>query len=117
MKAFDQAFKLYAYKKYDICDISFRVTDTFVLTYRFSHDEMKQLFSGAYEKPGINIKLDCGIKIYAVVKKNIDALRLTINTHGGNINLRYEIKDFVALVDDYNFQMANPVKWDEYDPR
>ena len=117
MKPFDTAFKLYAYKKYDICDISFRVADNFVLTYRLTHDELKQLFDGAYTKPGINIKLQCGIKVYAVVKKSIDALRLTINTHGGNINLRYEIFDFEQLIREYNYQMENPVSWDEYDPR
>lgn len=117
MKLFTDAFKLYAYKKYDICDISFRVTDTFVLTYRLTHNEIKQLFSGAFEKPGINLKLECNVKIYAAVKRNIDALRLTINTHGGNINLRYEIKNFEDLIADYNYQMSNPVKWDDYDPR
>lgn len=117
MKPFDQSFKLYAYKKYDICDISLRVNDNFVLTYRLTHDEIKQIFEGAYTKPGINIKLSCGIKWYCVVKRNINGVRFTINTHGGNFNLRYPIEDFESLISDYNFQMLNTVEWDNYDPR
>jgi hypothetical protein len=117
MKPFDQSFKLYAYKKYDINDISLRVNDNFVLTYRWTHNEIKQIFEGAYTHPGINIKLECGIKMYVVVKKNISAVRFTINTHGGNLNLRYTIEDFENLITDYNYQMSNTVKWDDYDPR
>lgn len=117
MKPFNSPFKLYAYKNYDICDLSLRVSDNFVLTYRLTHEELKQIFEGAYTKPGINIKLSCGIKWYCVVKRNIDGVRFTINTHGGNINLRFEIKDFENLINDYHHQMSTPVEWDNYDPR
>ena len=117
MKLFDEHFKLYAYKKYDINDLSLRVNDNFVLTYRLTHDEMKQMFEGANTKEGVNLHLKCGIKMYVVIKRNISAVRFTINTHGGNFNLRYTIEEFEKLINDYNFQMANPVKWDDYDPR
>lgn len=117
MKLFSSPFKLYAYKKYDINDISLRINNNFVLTYRWTHDEIKQIFEGAYSKPGINIKLQCGVNMYVVVKKSIEAVRFTINTHGGNFNLRFTIPDFEALQQDYNFQMNNAVAWDDYDPR
>lgn len=117
MKLFTAPFKLYAYKNYDINDLSLRVTDNFVLTYRFTHEELKQIFEGAYTKPGINIKLANGIKMYVVVKNNIQAVRFTINTHGGNINLRFSIPEFESLIADYQHQMTNPTEWDDYDPR
>ena len=117
MKTFDKSFKLYAYKKYDICDISLKVNDNFVLTYRWTHEEIKKIFEGAYTKPGINVQLECGTKMYAVVKTKFDAVRFTINTHGGNFNLRFPIIDFEELQKDYTFQMNNSVNWDDYDPR
>jgi len=117
MKTFNEDFKLYAYKKYDINDLSFRVNEKFVLTYRFTHDEMKQMFAGADTKEGINLHLKCGIKMYVVIKRNISAVRFTINTHGGNFNLRFSIEAFKNLIANYNFQMENNVKWDDYDPR
>ena len=117
MKFFNEYFKLYAYKKYDINDLSLRVNDNFVLTYRLTHDEIKQMFEGAYTREGINLHLKCGVKLYVVIKRNISAVRFTINTHGGNINLRFAIDEFEKLITDYNFQMENRVKWDDYDPR
>jgi len=117
MKPFNEQFKLYAYKKYDINDLSFRVHDNFVLTYRLTHDEIKQMFAGADTKEGINLQLKCGVKMYVVIKRNISAVRFTINTHGGNFNLRFGINEFLKLIDDYYFQMENAVKWDDYDPR
>ena len=117
MKEFVDDFKLYAYKKYDICDLSLKVTGNFVLTYRFTHNELKQMFSNSFDKEGVNIRLNNGTKLYAVVKKNISALRLTINTHGGNFNLRYEVQRFTNLIAEYERQMNNPVDWDNYDPR
>jgi hypothetical protein len=117
MKPFDEEFKLYAYKKYDINDLSLRVNTNFVLTYRLTHDEMKQIFAGASTREGINLHLKCGVKMYVVIKRNISAVRFTINTHGGNFNLRFSIESFYGLMADYNFQMENNVKWDDYDPR
>jgi len=117
MKPFNEYFKLYAYKKYDINDLSFRVNDNFVLTYRLTHDEIKQMFAGADTKEGINLQLKCGVKMYVVIKRNISAVRFTINTHGGNFNLRFTIEEFQKLIENYKFQMENNVKWDDYDPR
>jgi len=117
MVPFFNSFKLYAYKKYDINDLSLKVNDNFVLTYRLTHQELKDIFAGAYEKPGINIKLECGVKLYCVVKFKLNAVRFTINTHGGNLNLRYHVDDFEKLKKDYEFQMNNAVEWDDYDPR
>jgi len=117
MKPFNETFKLYAYKKYDICDLTLRVTDTFALTYRLTHDELRQIFTGAYDKPGVNVRLASGGKFYVVVKKSIDGVRFTITTHAGNFNLRYTIPDFESLIEDYNYQIENAVEWDDYDPR
>jgi hypothetical protein len=117
MKTFNQPFKLYAYKKYDICDLSFRVNDNFVLTYRLTHSELTTIFKDAFTKQGINLHLACGIKIYSVVKQNISAVRFTINTYGGNFNLRYSVEDFEGLIKNYQYQMNNAVDWDDYDPR
>lgn len=117
MKTFNEDLKLYAYKKYDINDLSLRVNDNFVLTYRLTHDEIKQIFAGANTKEGINLQLKCGIKMYVVIKRNISAVRFTINTHGGNFNLRFTLSAFENLISNYNFQIENAVKWDDYDPR
>jgi hypothetical protein len=117
MKPFNEDFKLYAYKKYDINDLSLRVNDNFVLTYRLTHDEIKQMFASANTKEGINLHLKCGIKMYVVIKRNISAVRFTINTHGGNFNLRFTTEAFESLISNYKFQMENAVKWDDYDPR
>lgn len=117
MQTFYEEFKLYAYKNYDINDLSLRVNNNFVLTYRFTHDEIKQMFAGANTKEGINLHLKCGIKMYVVIKYNISAVRFTINTHGGNFNLRFSLDSFAKLIADYDFQMGNAVKWDNYDPR
>lgn len=117
MKPFNEYFKLYAYKNYDINDLSIRVNDNFVLTYRLTHDEIKQMFEGAHTKEGINLHLKCGVKMYVVIKRNISAVRITINTQGGNLNFRHTIEDFGKLIADYKFQMENRVKWDDYDPR
>jgi hypothetical protein len=113
MKIFDKNFKLYAYKYKDYNDLSFRVNDNFVLTYRFTHEELKKLFSDAFLKPGIDLKLNCGVKIYCVIKRNISALRVSIFTAGGAFNLRYPIQDFKSLIDEYTFQMNNKVEWDD----
>jgi hypothetical protein len=117
MKLFTQTFKLYAYKNYDICDLTLRVTDTFAITYRLTHEELQQIFTGAYDKPGVNVRLASGGKFYVVVKNSIDGVRFTITTHAGNFNLRYTIPDFESLIADYNNQMSMPVEWDSYDPR
>jgi hypothetical protein len=117
MKPFSEAFKLYAYKNYNICDLTLRVTDTFAITYRLTHDELRQIFTGAYTQPGINVRLETGGKFYVVVKERIAAVRFTITTHAGNFNLRYTIPDFENLIADYNNQMNSPVEWDDYDPR
>jgi hypothetical protein len=113
MKIFDKSFKLYAYKHHDYNDLSFRVNDNFVLTYRLTHQEITNIFSGAFLQQGINLELSSRVKIYCVVKNNISVVRFTISTHGGNFNLRYSIIDFKNLIEEYNFQMSNKVKWDD----
>lgn len=117
MKGFDTNFKIYAYKKYDIVDISFKVNEALVLTYRFTHENINDLFKGAFTKEGVNIKLNSGVKVYSVIKQRLDAVRITIFTNGTGFNLRYPINDFENLIKEYNQQMITDTPWDNYDPR
>lgn len=114
---FHEDYKLYAYKKYDICDLSIRINFNFVLTFRLTHNELRSIFKGAYTKPGIRVKLSTGAYIYAVIKPNLNIVRFTISAHSCNYNIRLNIGNFEDLIRTYVVQMNSPQAWDDYDPR
>lgn len=118
MKKFSEIFKLYAYKNKDRCDISILVSETLVMTFRLTHDEIKRLFNEyEYIDPtthdhGVRFKSQSGTHWFAMNKRHLKAIRITIGHHGADFNFRVSYDDWQQLITEYNTQMTTPQEWD-----
>lgn len=119
MKKFQDQFKLYAYKNRDRCDISIMVSDTLVMTYRLTHDEIQKLFNEYHifdkdtEEHGVRFKSQAGPHWFAMIKKNFQAIRITIGNNGCDFNFRVSYADWDLLKLTYEQQMSTPQSWDD----
>jgi hypothetical protein len=118
MRLFNTTFKLYAYKNKDRCDLSIKVNESLVMTYKLTHDEIKQFFN-EYDiiepitnKYGVQLTSNAGQYWFVMLKKHFDAVRITVSNNGADFNHRVEIADWLALIQTYNYQMSNPQEWD-----
>ena len=117
-KEFTKTFKLYAYKNKDKCDLSIRVNESLVMTYKLTHDEIKQFFNeydiidSASNKYGVQLISKAGQYWFVMLKKHFDAVRITVSNNGVDFNHRVEIVDWLALIQAYHYQMSTPQAWD-----
>jgi hypothetical protein len=118
MKKFSDIFKLYAYKQHDRCDVSIMVSETLVMTFRLTHSEIKRLFDEyQYIDPnthdhGVRFKSENGPHWFAMDKKHLKAIRITIGHHGADFNFRVSYNDWDLLKLTYEQQMSTEQDWD-----
>ena len=117
-KDFTETFKLYAYKNKDKCDLSIKVNESLVMTYKLTHDEIKQFFNEyniidfASNKYGVHLTSKAGQYWFVMLKRHFNAVRITVGNDGVDFNFRVDIDDWLDLIRTYNVQMSTPQAWD-----
>ncbi len=117
-KEFTTIFKLYAYKNKDRCDLSIKVNEGLVMTYKLTHDEIKQFFNeydiidNAHDKYGVQLTSKAGQYWFVMLKKHFNAVRITVGNNGVDFNFRVDIDDWNSLIKTYDHQMSTPQAWD-----
>lgn len=113
MKPFSDTFKLYAYKQRDHCDLSIRVHDELVITFKLTHSELTELLEKSSLPEGIGLNTKAGNFWYITRKKSIDGIRITAAIAGVDFNFRISYTDWDLLKATYEQQMSNPMPWDD----
>lgn len=117
-KEFTETFKLYAYKNKDRCDLSIRVNDGLVMTYKLTHDEIKQFFNeydiidDANDKYGVQLRSKAGQFWFVMLKRHFNAVRITVESNNIDFNFRVDLDEWLDLIRTYNIQMSTPQAWD-----
>ncbi len=117
-KEFTTTFKLYAYKNKDRCDLSIRVNDGLVMTYKLTHGELKQFFDeydiidSVADRYGVQLTSQAGQYWFVMFKKHFNAVRITVSNNGVDFNHRVDIDEWLDLIRTYNIQMSTPQAWD-----
>jgi O-phosphoseryl-tRNA(Cys) synthetase len=117
-KEFTETFKLYAYKNKDRCDLSIKVNESLVMTYKLTHGELKQLFNEydiidhKNDKYGVQLTSTAGQYWFVMLKKHFNAVRITIGNNGIDFNFRVDINEWNSLKLTYEQQMSTPQEWD-----
>lgn len=117
-KEFTTTFKLYAYKNKDRCDLSIRVNEGLVMTYKLTHAELKQFFDEydiivpAADKYGVQLTSQAGQYWFVMLKRHFNAVRITVSNNGIDFNHRVDIDEWLDLIRTYNVQMSTPQAWD-----
>jgi len=117
-KEFSETFKLYAYKNKDRCDLSIRVNESLVMTYKLTHDELKQFFNEydiidtSNNKYGVQLTSNAGQYWFVMKKRLINAVRITVSNNGVDFNFRVDINEWELLKATYERQMSTPQAWD-----
>jgi hypothetical protein len=118
-KEFSDTFKLYAYKNKDKCDLSIKVNEHLVMTYKLTHDEIKQFFNEydiidpKNDKYGVQLTSQAGQHWFVMIKRHFNAVRITVSNQGADFNFRVDIDDWQNLIKTYDKQMSTPQAWDE----
>lgn len=117
-KEFTETFKLYAYKNKDRCDLSIKVNEGLVMTYKLTHDEIKQFFNeydiidDTKNKYGVQLTSKAGQYWFVMKKRHFNAVRITVGNNGTDFNFRVDIDDWKGLIKTYDHQMSSPQAWD-----
>ncbi len=117
-KEFTETFKLYAYKNKDKCDLSIKVNEGLVMTYKLTHDELKRFFDeydiidDANDKYGVQLRTKAGQFWFVMKKRHFNAVRITVESNSIDFNFRVDIGDWLDLIKTYNIQMSTPQPWD-----
>lgn len=117
-KEFTETFKLYAYKNKDRCDLSIKINESLVMTYKLTHNEIKQFFneydiiSPADNKYGVQLTSQAGQYWFVMFKRHFNTVRITVSNNGMDFNHRVDIDDWLDLIRTYNIQMSTPQAWD-----
>jgi hypothetical protein len=117
-KEFTETFKLYAYKNKDRCDLSIKVNEGLVMTFKLTHAELKQFFDEydiideENDKYGVQFKSEAGQFWFVMKKKYFNAVRITVGSNSIDFNFRVDIVEWKNLIETYNQQMSTPQAWD-----
>lgn len=117
-KEFTETFKLYAYKNKDKCDLSIRVNEGMVMTFKLNHDEFKRIITeydiidSENNKFGAQFHSRAGQYWFVIKKRHFNAVRITVGLHGTDFNFRVDIDEWLDLIRTYNVQMSTPQPWD-----
>jgi hypothetical protein len=118
-KEFTETFKLYAYKNKDRCDLSIRVNEGLVMTFKLTHSELKQFFDeydiieSSTNKYGVQLTSKAGQYWFVMKKRHFNAVRITVSNNGVDFNFRVDIDEWLDLIRTYNIQMSTPQPWDD----
>lgn len=113
MKPFSDTFKLYSYKNKDRCDLSIRVHDELVITFKLTHYELTTLLENSSLPEGIGLQTQAGNFWYVTRKKSINAVRVTVAIGGVDFNFRISYTDWDLLKVTYEQQKVYPMPWDD----
>lgn len=108
MKNFQSTFKLYAYKNKDKCDLSIKVTDDLVFTFKLTHKELEKIFNNPAEFNSAS-----GQYWFVFNKTKLECMRITVSSHGMDYNFRASYHDWELLKRSYEQQMSTPQPWDD----
>ena len=117
-KEFTETFKLYAYKNKDKCDLSIRVNEGLVMTFKLTHSELKQFFDEydiiepSTNKYGVQLTSKAGQYWFVMKKRHFNAVRITVSNNGVDFNFRVDIDEWLDLIKTYDKQMSTPQAWD-----
>ena len=118
-KEFSDTFKLYAYKNKDNCDLSIKVNERLVMTFKLTHEEIKQFFNEydiidpANDKYGVQLTSKAGQYWFVMLKRHFNAVRITVNNNGADFNFRVDTDEWLNLIRTYDRQMSTPQPWDD----
>jgi hypothetical protein len=118
MKLFTDTFKLYAYKNRDRCDLSIRLNDSMVMTFKLTHEELKKIITEytvndpVNNRNGVQFISQAGQYWFVMDKRHFQAVRITIGNHGVDFNFRVSYTDWNQLKAEYENQMNNIMPWD-----
>jgi hypothetical protein len=118
MKLFTDTFKLYAYKNRDRCDLSIRLNDSMVMTFKLTHEEFRKIITEyttndpANDRYGVQFTSQAGQFWFVMNKQHFQAVRITIGNHGVDFNFRINYTDWDLLKVEYENQMSNIMPWD-----
>jgi hypothetical protein len=118
MKLFSSTFKLYAYKNKDCCDLSIKVNDEFVMTFKLTHKEFVNMINDYAiidpdkDRYGVQFTSQAGQFWFIMDKKHFEAVRITVSSNGIDYNFRINYEDWEDLKNQYIDQMNSVQPWD-----
>lgn len=118
---FKQNLKLYLFKDRNWCDLSIRVSDSYVVTYHFSEEVLQNILA-RWRDPhgGFDEKTEPGTKITVQHKTltprperaETSYIRWSVWKNGVTHNHRLEYSDMEYLEREYFYQRNNTMHWD-----
>lgn len=118
MKPFTDTFKLCAYKNRDQCDLSIRLNDSTVMTFKLTHEEFRKITTEyTTNDPSNNLY---GVQFSsradqfwsAMNKQDAQSVDIKIGNQGIDFNFRVSYNDWDLLKVEYRNQMSNIMPWD-----
>lgn len=110
MDFFPRKFKLYTYKQHDRCDLSIRVNECFVTTFRLTRSELESIFSdyatrdSESNRYGVQFTSQAGQHWFVMNKRNRECVRVTVGNKGVDYNFRISYSDWDWLIQEYDRQ-------------
>ena len=95
MKLFSEIFKLY--KNNSIVDLSIKLTDTTVLTFKINDADLIYLTSASETDPVKEVEVNKNLKFLFHYKKKFQCIRITIFLDYVAYNFRISFKDYASL--------------------
>jgi hypothetical protein len=100
MKLFSEIFKLY--KTDNIIDLSIKVTDTTVLTFKIADTDLMHLMLASEQDPIKEVEVNNNLKFLFHYKKKFQCVRITVFLDYVAYNLRISFKDYASLKESFN---------------
>jgi hypothetical protein len=95
MKLFSEVFKLY--KNNGIADLSIKLTDTTVLTFKINDIDLIYLTSASEADPIKEVEVNKNLKFLFHYKKKFQCVRITVFLDYVAYNFRISFKDYISL--------------------
>lgn len=118
MKLFSDTFKLCVYKNRDQCDLSIRLNESTVMTFKLTHNEFRKIITeyttndpinGCY---GVQFTSQAGQYWFVMNKQSAYAIDMRIGNQGVDFNFRASYNDWDLLKFEYKNQISNIMPWD-----
>ena len=95
MKSFSEIFKLY--KNNNVIDLSIKLTDTTVLTFKINNTDLLYLTSASETDPIKEVEVNSNLKFLFHYKKKFQCVRVTVFLDYIAYNFRISFKDYISL--------------------
>lgn len=104
---FDKHWKLYVFKNREEISLSFRITDSYCVTYHMPINEFEILLD-TWDQGGFHERGWCVEHKYPGIV-GMSYVRFSVK----NEHHRMSVESMKALVDEYNHQINNVMYWDD----